>query len=68
MFVVEIRVNGNMIMHIYGRNTTGIKDQSLYNRYEYEIYEVSSKKITHGEVSHKQEDGIKALVATILRE
>ena len=64
MFTVEIRVNGTLINHIYGRNvrdiTPGVSD------YHYECYTAESGKVVCGSVHHARKDGINKLVSLIL--
>jgi hypothetical protein len=64
MFTVEIKVNGSLIGHIYGRNMSGDKDGKCW--YNYEYYEPETRHVMKGTVPHKREDGIRALVTTIL--
>jgi len=64
MFTVEIRINGAMIAHIYGRNIAPLPNGKT--RYEYEYYEAETHKVQNGCVEHLREDGIVPLVSSIL--
>jgi hypothetical protein len=72
MFSVEIKVNGCMVVHIYGHNT-GIPD-AVYNLndplhlYSYEIYTLGEKKLSFGHVLHKQSNGLLTLIRKILED
>lgn len=66
MFTVEIRINGMLINHIYGRNMTAkVKGQDCY---KYELYETETQKIRTGEVHHNPKNGIRQLIAEILND
>lgn len=68
MFSVEIRINGSMIAHIYGHNTSTFNSDgdTLYN---YELYEVNGKTgLKSGFVAHKRSDGIFELIKKICSE
>jgi hypothetical protein len=64
MFTVEIRVNGNLVAHVYGQNLSeyGIEEAA----YRWEYYEVSSQTVRCGHVKHVRSQGIAPLVAKIL--
>lgn len=64
MFTVEIRINGTLISHIYGRNIAPLPNGK--SRYEYEYYEAESRKVQTGTVEHRREDGLRSLVTEIL--
>lgn len=65
MFSVEIKINGSMIAHIYGHNTMKFND-SGETIYDYELYEVNSKKgLREGFVAHKRGEGIFELIKKI---
>ena len=77
MFTIELRVNGTLVTHVYGRNVTdernerGVGAQDVANGadvYDYELYETESRRVTNGTVTHKRNDGIRALAAKILRD
>jgi hypothetical protein len=65
MFTVEIKINGTLINHIYGRNE-GPSHDGLGDQYRYELYEVETRQVNNGRVTHKRSDGINKLVAAIL--
>lgn len=66
MFTAEIRVNGSLVAHLYGRNVEVLSDGQC--EYDYEYYEVDhpGQLLKIGSVAHDQEDGIAALVSKIL--
>jgi len=66
MFTMEIRINGTMIAHIYGRNTGETKDGA--HEYVYELYETETRGVVNGTVYHKRQEGIKKLVSAILAD
>lgn len=66
MFTVEIRINGAMIAHIYGRNIAPLPNGKT--RYEYEYYEAETRKVQNGCVEHLREAGIVPLVSSILED
>lgn len=65
MFTFEIRINGSLIAHIYGRNlgTKGPKSE-----YCYEYYQVENRELVEGKVKHAREDGIETLIQVILKD
>ena len=66
MFTIEIKINGAMIGHIYGRN---VKDMGNgQNEYDYEYYEPEQRNLKKGTVSHARSDGIRKLVNKILTD
>jgi hypothetical protein len=65
MFTCEIRINGTMVGHIYGRNTKDVEGGTLYN---FEYYAPEARSTKHGNVVHRRSDGIEKLVAAILTE
>jgi hypothetical protein len=68
MFTVEIRINGSLINHIYGHNEGPSRTKNGEDAYRYELYEVESRKMTNGTVSHNRGNGINALVVAILTD
>lgn len=69
MFNVEIRVNGTMIGHIYGRNITPATKQGVgLDLYTWEYYKPESRTVVKGVVSHDRDAGIEKLVGKILLE
>ena len=65
MFTTEIRINGSLFAHVYGRNTGVDAEKSLYT---YEYYETESRQVRTGEVRHTYEDGIRKLIILILED
>ena len=67
MFSIEIRVNTQLIGHIYCRNVTP-NDQDLddINVYKYNYYKPETGEVYSGHVKHKRDDGIERLVQIIL--
>lgn len=68
MFTVEIRINGTLINHIYGRNMGSTQDGYGPDKYSYEMYMPESRGVKRGEVLHEREDGIQKLVRLILED
>lgn len=66
MFTVEVRINGTMIAHIYGRNT-GERDKTGATVYTADFYQPEVGSMTFP-VVHDANDGINALVSKILCE
>jgi hypothetical protein len=65
MFTVEIRVNGTLIAHVYGRNAGDARTEGL-TQYFYEMYRTEDRKVITGSVEHMRELGIESLIARIL--
>lgn len=70
MFTVEIRINGSLVSHIYGLNTTHLHgfDPDHGDCYECQVYDVEKRASRDVSVRHHREDGINALVAKIIKE
>jgi len=68
MFTIEIKINGSMIGHIYGHNEGLDPDGSEKTVYSWEYYRVESRKLQHGTVLHKRDEGIESLICKILKE
>jgi len=66
MFSVELKINGAMIGHIYGRNIESL-GEGIY-RYTYEYYEPETRGIRKGTIVHRQVDGVRHLIALILKD
>jgi hypothetical protein len=66
MFTVEIRINGSLIGHVYGRNKGDNNDGT--SSYEYEYYEPEQRKVKKGKVDHRRMDGAVPLVVKILSD
>ena len=64
MFTTEIRINGALIAHIYGRNCGTNREGATM--YSYEYYEPETREVTNGQVTHMRDDGIRHLVKLIL--
>lgn len=63
MLSVEVRINGEMIVHIYGHNEGPLGE---YHKYTYQVYKVDTTEVFKGETLHKREDGLLKLVELIL--
>jgi len=68
MFSIEMKVNGMLIAHIYGRNITHIKARKGDYLYTYELYDADKGTVEKGEVVHTRSKGILALVNKILNK
>ena len=68
MLSVEIKINGNMIGHIYARNTTPTTKAVGLNLYTSEYYKPELRSVVKGEITHEREAGIEKLVGKILLE
>ncbi len=69
MLSAEIKVNGNMVGHIYARNVTGklnLKNES--HLYWWEYYRPESRRSNKGYVNHVRAEGIEQLISLILAE
>jgi len=67
MFTLEIKINGTMVGHIYGHNESA-KNCNGETRYYFEYCKPETRKIYHGDIFHKREDGIEKLISKILEE
>lgn len=63
MFSAEIKINGIMIAHIYGHNTSELIDGQC--KYKYEVYR-PNKAFVKGDVLHKRSDDILQLLKKII--
>jgi len=68
MFSVELRVNGSLIGHIYGRNVTQQSSRKEEDEYAYEYYEPEQALLIKGRVSHSRPNGLRRLVQLILND
>ena len=76
MFTTEIRLNGTLIAHIYGRNVcscfgmnpTRTVPKKHFCKYAYEYYEVDTRKVRSGTVEHNREDKVRKLITAILND
>ena len=66
MFTTEIRINGALIAHIYGRNCGHNQDGAAM--YSYEYYEPETREVMTGQVTHMRDDRIRHLVKLILED
>lgn len=66
MFSVEIRINGNLIGHVIGKNITLTGDDACI--YEYEYYDAVDGRHVSGRVRHARSDKIRKLVGKIMRQ
>jgi hypothetical protein len=66
MFTIELRINGALIGHIYGRNVGVFSKDKC--RYKYEYYEPENRGIIKGEIVHNRNKGIRALVCDIFKK
>lgn len=64
MFTVEIKINGSLIGHIYGKNLGEISN-GLWE-YCYEYYEPELRKIIKGKVVYIRDKGVRELISLIL--
>ena len=67
MFTTEIRVNGTLIGHVYGRNLMETKDGKDHYTFEYYAPE-NPGEVVKGDVWHTRSDGIRKLLVKILQE
>jgi len=69
MLSVEIRVNGEMIVHVYGRRLCGSDDYSDEPcLYSYRLYRPSPGVVRDGTVLHTRSGGAEVLVRKILED
>lgn len=76
MFTTELRVNGNLIAHIYGRNVCTCVPMNYLKEdfqdhdctYEYDYYDVETRTLTKGTVEHNRQGKLRQLIATILMD
>jgi len=70
MFTVEVKVNGFLAAHIYGKNIGCVKGNNY--AYEYEYFEVDggfgseNKNVIRGNIVHNREERIIKLIYIIL--
>lgn len=73
MFSFEIRINSDLIAHIYGHNEgiskskDGRRLRDYYN-YSYRYYKCEDGKIINGNVRHKRSEQINKLITVILKD
>jgi len=68
MFTVEIRINGNLISHIYGHNEEIDNLKNDLYKYSYRFYNAETGKLISGNINHKRDSGINKLVTLILND
>ena len=70
MFTVEIKINGALIGHVYGKNLGVVSGDAdgVITKYGYEYYEPEKRKITSGEVKHHRSKGVRPLLTKILND
>jgi len=66
MFNVEIKINGNPVAFIYGRNIEELANGK--HRYHWEYYQPELGELVKGTIDHKREGGIRALITAILKK
>lgn len=66
MFTTEIRINGTLILHIYGINTAVQKEGKT--QYKIDIYNTEKLEAKSFNVYHYRRDGISKLIELILAE
>jgi hypothetical protein len=65
MFTAELKINGILVGHLYGRNT-GKLDKQKYT-YEAEYYEIASGKVQNlPPIQHNRKKGLARLVSVCL--
>ena len=69
MFSIEIKVNGGLVVYVYGQNMGLNGDLSDFvHKYKYNYFRPSDAEVTSGEVEHKMADGIESLGLKILQD
>ena len=69
MFTIEIKINGAMVGHVYGRNVGQVFPTTKECLYTIEYYKPDlgpEQRILKMEVSHNPDDGIEALLQAII--
>jgi hypothetical protein len=67
MFTVEIKINGNLITHIYGYNAQDLPKPGTCS-YEVDVYKVASRKLEKFHIIHARENDIEVLIEKILKK
>lgn len=65
MLTAELKINGTLIGHLYGHNEGYNTDGSC--EYSWHYYKTETGAVVKGTLSHKREDGLEELIASILR-
>ena len=76
LFTTEIRINGTLIAHIYGRNVCPCSGMNPVRtvpkkhrcKYEYEYSELETRKVRSGIIKHDREDSLRKLITAILND
>jgi len=68
MFTVEIRINGSLIIHIYGRNYGKSPKGGSEYEYGYEYYSPELHKVVKGIILHDRDAGVNPLIGKILED
>ena len=66
MFSVEVKINSQLVGHVYCRNVRDVNIDIC--EYEYRYYEPETGKVFDGSLNHKRSEGIKVLIRKILVE
>ncbi len=67
MFTLEIRINQNLIGHIYGVNQGKTDTDGKGDYYSFSHYSPETQAVIHGKLRHQRDDGINALVIKVLQ-
>ena len=67
MFTADIRINGTMVVHIYGRNT-GERDKNGKTIYKVDFYQPEKPMLDQLIILHDRNDGINTLIIECLKE
>lgn len=66
MFEVSMKINGCMLVHIYGHNEgINIKYEEK-DTYYYEVHLMNKNKVVSGQVLHHRPDGLEKLIYLVL--
>ena len=65
MFSIEVRINSQLVGHIYCHNEGNVGQPDIHE-YRYTYYEPESAKIKQGQVYHSRKNGIMKLAEMIL--
>ena len=66
MFTVEMRINGTLIVHIYGHNERDV--DGYKSEYQYHAYSPEDGEIISGKVIHDRGEGLPYLVSQIIAD
>jgi len=62
----ELKVNGTLIAHVYARNVAEAGGDVCV--YDYEYYQVESRRVHNGTVRHARSKGLRKLIVEILTD